>query len=93
MTTPPWTSDIAIDAALASRLIADQFPELATLAVEPLGSGWDNAAFTAGGRIGFRFPRRSAAAISRTMRFAALPRIAPHVPLAIPAPTYVGAPT
>jgi aminoglycoside phosphotransferase (APT) family kinase protein len=93
VTTPQWTSDIAIDTALASRLIAEQFPALAPLAVEPLGSGWDNAAFTVGGHIGFRFPRRRVAANLIGREIAALPRIAPYVPLAIPAPTYIGAPT
>jgi aminoglycoside phosphotransferase (APT) family kinase protein len=93
MTSPQWKSDIAIDVALATRLIAEQFPKLAPLAVEPLGSGWDNAAFTVDGRIGFRFPRRTVAANLIGREIAALPRIAPLVPLAIPAPTYIGAPT
>lgn len=88
-----WTADIDIDAALASRLIEKAFPEFVGEAVEPLGSGWDNAAFLVNGRIVFRFPRRRAVVglIEREIKI--LPLLAPHLPLAISAPTLVGAPS
>ncbi|MDB5093620.1 MAG: srkA [Candidatus Eremiobacteraeota bacterium] len=71
MTQPLWTADIEIDADLAARLIAEQFPELAHLPLEPLGIGWDNAVFVAGGRFAFRFPRRRIAVPADPRRFGA----------------------
>jgi aminoglycoside phosphotransferase (APT) family kinase protein len=93
MTTPEWVPDIAIDTALAARLIAEQFPALPLERIETLGNGWDNAAFLVDGRISFRFPRRRVAGNLIKREIALLPMIAPHVPIAIPAPQYVGAPT
>jgi aminoglycoside phosphotransferase (APT) family kinase protein len=90
MTQPLWTADIEIDEDLAVRLIAEQFPELAQLPLEPLGIGWDNAVFVVGGRYAFRFPRRRIAVPLIVREIAILPRIAPHLPLAIPAPVFVG---
>jgi aminoglycoside phosphotransferase (APT) family kinase protein len=88
---PVWTADIGIDTALASRLIAGAFPQLAVQAVEPFGSGWDNAAFLADGRIVFRFPRRRAVANLIEREIALLPLLAPRLPLAISVPVYIGA--
>jgi aminoglycoside phosphotransferase (APT) family kinase protein len=93
MTQPMWTADIAVDTALAARLIAKQFPALRGEAVEPFGIGWDNAAFLVGGRIVFRFPRRRVCANLIEREIAILPLVAPHLPLAVPAPRYAGAAT
>ncbi len=93
MAQPMWTADIEVDAALAARAIAAQFPELGGTAVEPFGVGWDNAAFLVDGRIVFRFPRRRVCANLIEREIALLPLVAPHVPLAIPAPRYAGAAT
>lgn len=93
MSAPAWTADIAVDAALAARLIGAQFPALRDAKVEPFGIGWDNAAFLVGGRTVFRLPRRSIAAPLLAREIALLPPIAPHVPLAIPAPRLIGTPT
>ncbi len=88
-----WAADIAVDVALANQSIAAQFPELRGKAVEPFGSGWDNAAFLVGGTTVFRFPRRTVAANLVEREIAVLPLVAPHVPLAIPVPRYVGVAT
>jgi aminoglycoside phosphotransferase (APT) family kinase protein len=93
MSAPMWAADIEVDAVLAAALIAARFPELAGLAVEPFGIGWDNTAFLVGGRIVFRFPRRRVSANLIEREIAILPLVAPHVPLAIPAPRYAGAPS
>jgi aminoglycoside phosphotransferase (APT) family kinase protein len=93
MTKPQWAADIDIDTALAARLIAAQFPHLQGRAVEPFGVGWDNAAFLVDGRIVFRFPRRRDWAGLIAREVAVLPRIAAQVPLAVPAPSFVGAPS
>jgi aminoglycoside phosphotransferase (APT) family kinase protein len=87
---PQWTADIDIDAALAARLIASQFPELARSTVQPLGLGWDNAAFVIDNRLVFRFPRRKIAANLIEREIALLPHVAKHLPLAISAPQFIG---
>ena len=48
MSTPVWTPDRPIDADLAARTIAAQFPELAGHRVRQIGAGWDNAVFGVG---------------------------------------------
>ncbi|HEY3676691.1 MAG TPA: phosphotransferase [Candidatus Tumulicola sp.] len=90
---PQWTADIDIDAALAARLVAGQFPELACSSVQPFGFGWDNAAFLIDRRIVFRFPRRKIASTLIEREIALLPLVAKHVPLAISAPQFIGAKT
>ena len=89
----PWAADVAIDAALARDLVAEQFPALRDAPLRPFGEGWDNAAFLVDERFVFRFPRRTAVAHLIAREAALLPRIAPAVPFAVPAPAYVGTPT
>ena len=45
---PLWDPEIAVDSVLASRLLAEQFPELAPLPIRLLGSGWDNTVYAVG---------------------------------------------
>lgn len=82
----------AADAALAARLIAEQFPELGGLPLVSSGQGWDNVAFEVGGEWLFRFPRRALGAGCLLAELQALPHIAPNVPLAVPVPRFVGRP-
>lgn len=89
----PWEADIPFDDALAARLIAEQFPDLAGLPLTPFGEGWDNRAYLAGGEWVVRFPRRKAGIVYLEGELAVLPHIAGKLPLPIPAPEYVGAPT
>ncbi len=88
-----WLADIPLDEALARRLIARQFPALAAFAPRPLGIGWDNAAYLVGADTVFRFPRRQGAAELLAREARILPLLAPHLPVPIPAPHYVGTPT
>ncbi len=90
---PIWKADIEITQEDAARWIEEQFGALAPARLEPLGVGWDNVAFLVNGQFVFRFPRRQVAAalIARESRW--LPRLAPHVPLPIPWPRFVGQPT
>jgi len=89
----PWAPDIAVDAQLARNVVGAQFPHLGELRVEPVGEGWDNAAYLVNDVFIFRFPRRSATAklIARELQF--LPQIAPLLPLPIPVPQFAGAPS
>jgi aminoglycoside phosphotransferase (APT) family kinase protein len=90
--TRPWTADAEISPERARGLIESQFPILAPAPIETLGVGWDNIAFQLNGRWVFRFPRRQVAAslIEREARI--LPLLAPHLPVPIPVPAFVGAP-
>ena len=88
----PWTATIAIDAALATRLIHQQFPRLAGAPVEPFGEGWDNCAFRVRDLV-FRFPRRESGLVCMQAELGVLPHLAGRLPLPIPNPTHVGQPT
>jgi len=87
-----WDADVELSLEAATHLIERQFPVLAPARLELLGAGWDNAAFLVNERFVFRFPRRQVAVelIEREVRI--LPLLAPHLPLPIPVPTFVGAP-
>jgi aminoglycoside phosphotransferase (APT) family kinase protein len=87
-----WDADVALKDADAARLIERQFPQLAPVELAVLGAGWDNTAYLVNGELVFRFPRREIAAgfIEREARI--LPMLAPHLPLPVPAPTFVGEP-
>ena len=88
-----WDADFELTAQDAAQLIEQQFPELAPAHLVLLGVGWDNIAFLVNERWVFRFPRRLIAAglIEREARI--LPLLAPHLPLCISVPEYVGTPT
>jgi aminoglycoside phosphotransferase (APT) family kinase protein len=88
-----WSADIPLDEALARQLIVEQFPALAGGALQPLGVGWDNAAYRVGAEVVFRFPRRRSAAMLLLREARILPLLAPHLPVPIPAPRFVGTPT
>lgn len=82
-----------IDAALAARLVAAQFPRWAHLPVTPVKvGGWDNRTFHLGEDMVLRLPtaERYAASVAREQRW--LPVLATALPLEIPAPLAHGAP-
>lgn len=87
-----WDPDVHIDAAFALDRIAAQFPEYKGAAIEPIGEGFDNAAFLLDGRTVFRLPRRAFAVRFLQNEARILPLLAPHLPLSIPAPAYLGQP-
>ncbi|MDQ3451704.1 MAG: aminoglycoside phosphotransferase family protein [Actinomycetota bacterium] len=85
--------EIDIDGHLVGRLLAARFPQWADLALEPVPSaGTDNAIYRLGDGMAVRLPRYPAAAeqVDREQRW--LPRLAPHLPLEIPAPLAMGSP-
>jgi aminoglycoside phosphotransferase (APT) family kinase protein len=88
--TEPWAAERVVDATLARRLVAEQFPDLAGARVEALGAGWDNTAYVVGGAWVFRFPRREIALPLNARELALLPAIAPRVPLPVPRPERIG---
>jgi aminoglycoside phosphotransferase (APT) family kinase protein len=82
-----------IDAAAVARLVSRQFPHWADRAVTAGPSdGTGNALFRLGDDLLVRLPlhRGATAAIDLELRW--LPRLAAHLPLAIPVPVVAGAP-
>ena len=85
--------EVDIDGALVERLIAGQFPHWAELAIEPVPSaGTDNALYRLGDDLVVRLPRIRGATGQAALEQEWLPRLAPLLPLAIPAPLALGAP-
>jgi aminoglycoside phosphotransferase (APT) family kinase protein len=85
--------EVPIDVALVRRLLAAQFPQWTDLPVEPVArSGVDNATYRLGADMSVRLPRlpRWLGQVEREQRW--LPRLAPHLPLAVPVPLAKGAP-
>lgn len=87
----PWESEVHLGTEGARGLIRKTFPKLAKAKVEPLGEGWDNAAFRVGDDFVFRFPRRQLGAECLEHEIRVLPSL-PPLPLPISAPTHVGEP-
>jgi aminoglycoside phosphotransferase (APT) family kinase protein len=85
--------EVPIDVALVRRLVDAQFPRWADLPVVPVAaSGVDNATYRLGDRMSVRLPRlpRWEGQVEREQRW--LPRLAPHLPLAVPTPLAKGVP-
>jgi aminoglycoside phosphotransferase (APT) family kinase protein len=87
-----WSPEVTVDESLARALIGGQFPELELRSLRLIGEGWDNSVWLADGRWVFRFPRRTIALPGFEREIAALPELAPRLPLPIPAPVFVGRP-
>jgi len=86
----PPAADYKVDAALVSRLLSAQFPDLGQLPLTHLDSGFDNEMFRLGDDLLVRLPRRAIAAQLLRNEQRCLPALAPHLPLPIPAPLHVG---
>jgi len=79
--------------ALVRRLLASQFPRWAGLEIARVPSaGTDNALYRIGHDMIVRLPRIHWAVESVAKEQRWLPRLAPHLPVAIPSPLVVGAP-
>jgi aminoglycoside phosphotransferase (APT) family kinase protein len=85
--------EIDLDARLVTRLIAAQFPHWAGLPIEPVpSSGTDNAMYRLGADLAVRLPRIPAAAGNVDLEQRWLPRLGPHLPVAVPEPLGLGTP-
>lgn len=85
--------DLAVDAALVHRLLAEQHPDLAGLPLRLVANGWDNLILRLGEELVVRVPRREAAAHLVRHEQEVLPRIAPSLPVAVPLPVRIGTPS
>ncbi len=89
----PPSGNVNIDASLARRLVAAQFPQWSGLPVKPVEfDGWDNRTFRLGEELSVRLPSAGwyAAQVEKEHRW--LPRLAPLLPLPIPEPLAMGSP-
>jgi len=85
--------EVDTDVSLVRRLLAAQFPQWADQPIEPLHSaGTDNAIYRLGDDMAVRLPRIEGAAGQVDKEHRWLPRFAPLLPLAIPAPLAMGMP-
>src|ERR687894_996870 len=89
----PPSDGARVDAALVRRLIAARFPQWADLPVRPVEvGGWDNRTFHLGPRMTVRLPSAAHHAPQGEKEHRWLPRLAPLLPLPIPAPLARGEP-
>jgi aminoglycoside phosphotransferase (APT) family kinase protein len=79
---------------LVRRLLAEQFPDWAELPIQALPfGGTDNAIYRLGDNLSVRLPRRpDSRAGALDKEFEWLPKLAPLLPLAVPAPVRRGLP-
>lgn len=85
--------EVDIDVGLVRRLLVAQFPAWAELPLAPVASaGTDNALYRLGDDMAVRLPRIGWAVGQVEAELRWLPWLAPHLPLAIPAPLAMGKP-
>lgn len=90
--SPEWAPERTITPQVAARVVAEQFPSLAGLPVEPFDSGWDNILFRVGDDVVVRFVHRAIALRGAQVERAVLLAL-PDLPIATPRPVHLGIPT
>jgi aminoglycoside phosphotransferase (APT) family kinase protein len=85
--------EVDVDEALVARLVAEQFSAWASFPIEPVEPrGTDNALYRLGDEMVARLPRTERTAIRVAKEREWLPKLAPHLPLAVPVPLAEGRP-
>jgi aminoglycoside phosphotransferase (APT) family kinase protein len=85
--------EIETDPALVRRLLVQQFPQWADRPIVPVASyGTDHDIYRLGDDLAVRLPRIGWATGQGVKEATWLPRLAPHLPLAVPAPVAMGQP-
>jgi aminoglycoside phosphotransferase (APT) family kinase protein len=85
--------EIESDVALVHRLLAGQFPQWADLAIDPVVSyGTDHDIYRLGSHLAARLPRIGWATRQAAKEAEWLPKLAPHLPLAVPVQLAIGHP-
>lgn len=93
MQSPRHVEAMVIDEALVVRLLHEQFPHWAALPVRRVvPGGWDNRTFRLGEDMLARLPAHAVYAPQVAVEQHWLPRLAAHLPLAIPQPLAAGVP-
>lgn len=88
---PTWSAERTVDEPLVRRLLG-QFPELELRSLRPLSQGWDYAIWAVDDEWAFRFPRREIVLPGMELEIAVIPRLAPFLPIAVPAAVFIGEP-
>jgi aminoglycoside phosphotransferase (APT) family kinase protein len=89
---PLHVDEVEVDDHTVRRLIEHQFPDWADLALTPAGHGTDNRMLRLGADLVVRLPRHPGTAADVAKEQQWLPRLAPRLPLATPAPVALGRP-
>jgi aminoglycoside phosphotransferase (APT) family kinase protein len=85
--------EVPVDEGLVQELVRSQFPKLAALPLHEVPStGTDNVLYRLGRHLGVRIPRVGYAVQQVDREATWLPRLAPHLPAAVPAPVARGEP-
>lgn len=85
---------IQIDTSLVLDLITTQFPHWRNLPVRRVDrDGWDNSTFRLGDDMKVRLPTSAKYVPQVAKEYHWLPRLAPLLPIPVPAPVALGAPT
>jgi aminoglycoside phosphotransferase (APT) family kinase protein/GNAT superfamily N-acetyltransferase len=85
--------EVRVDEDLVGRLLAGQMPAFADLALTPIEPwGTDNAIWRLGDELVVRLPRIHWATGQIDLEAEWLPRLAPHLPIAVPEPVAIGEP-
>ncbi|WP_435055361.1 aminoglycoside phosphotransferase family protein [Micromonospora aurantiaca (nom. illeg.)] len=88
---PPRRTAVGVEQVRC--LVADQFPHLADLRIEPVAKGgWDNWTFHLGPELLVRLPSAAEYALAVDKEHLWLPALAARLPLPIPAPLAKGEP-
>jgi len=83
--------EVGTDVALVRRLLAAQLPDWGSLPLERVpSSGTDNALYRLGDDMVVRLPRTDGAVAGLERELEWLPRLAPLLPVAVPAPLATG---
>jgi aminoglycoside phosphotransferase (APT) family kinase protein len=86
-------NEVLADSDVVRRLLADQLPQLSDLPLTRLPTtGTDNLIYRLGDELAVRMPRVEWAVEQIARDHAWLPRIAPHLPCAVPTPIALGSP-
>jgi aminoglycoside phosphotransferase (APT) family kinase protein len=86
-------SEIEISEDLVRALLRDQHPDLATLPIRKVVGGWGNQMWRLGDKLAVRMQRMAKLPDSQLKERRWLPVLAPRLPLPIPTPVRIGAPS
>src|SRR6185369_2418580 len=92
--SPMHDNEIVFTETLVRGLLREQFPQWADLPLRRFASGGaSNALYRLGNDLTLRLPLMEGPGRDAVKEFRYLPRLAPHLPLPIPAPVALGQPT
>lgn len=86
----PWDAEWEVTEPLVRLLLNRQFPQLSSLPIQEIGSGWDNTVYRIGEEYVFRFPRRAFAIPLLQTEAKILPKLANYITLPYAKPLFFG---